>query len=352
MSTPVVFADTNFTAGNQIRAYQYIACNSYGFNDGLAFYEESPYNVKLASGDPTRNITFTTSTINTNAISTNQINGGIGVVNSIGGYTGAVGAVSRLGTITINQTTSNDLNFNVNNDLAINSLNTSVGIKDSGYLRDGTNSDGATGQVVTAIGGGTGTSWRWGPAGAGPTGSTGPTGPTGPTGSTGSTGTTGTTGATGPSMSWLAGIPSNGLFYNRVDVSVPVNTNTQLLSQSITVTSATAKILIIAQANTFLSNQNLFLYATIGRHTSATGTAAQNLAVPPPIAFTLATPIVNSISYRMWATVSGPSPHPATLVCNVVDTPGIGTWWYSLWVYSTGTSTAQNAFATILQVSP
>jgi hypothetical protein len=105
------------------------------------------------------------------------------------------------------------------------------------------------------------------------------------------------------------------------------------------------------QMTTFSSNQNLALYATIGRHTASTGTAAINLASAGG-ATTLATPIVNSLSYRMWSTQSSVAPYGTTAICNVVDTPGAGTWYYSFWVYSAGALTLQNAFATILQVSP
>jgi hypothetical protein len=153
-----------------------------------------------------------------------------------------------------------------------------------------------------------------------------------------------------PGMVLKSSFPSGG-YYSRVDVSIPVNTNIQLLSQSVTITSATAKVLIIAQANTFLNNQNLFLYATIGRHTASTGTGAINLANSSGTV-TLATGLNTTLSNRMWATASSVNPHVATLVCNVVDNPGVGTWWYSVWVYSTGTATAENAFATVLQVSP
>jgi hypothetical protein len=140
-------------------------------------------------------------------------------------------------------------------------------------------------------------------------------------------------------------------YYQRVDVAVPANTNAQLLSQSITITSATAKVLIIGQATAFMSAQNIFLLGTLGRHTASTGTGAINLARSGG-ATTLADGLNATVSNRMSATNSGPSPHVATVVCNVVDTPGIGTWWYSMWVWTNGTSSVQNAFATVLQVSP
>ena len=494
-----------------------------GFTNGAGFIATNASNVSLSSGSG--NMNFTTSTITADSINVPLINGATGMVNSIGGYTGDVGVVSRLNSITINQTTSNSLNFNVANDLSINSVTTSVGIKNSGYFQDITNSYGTPGQVITATGPVGSLQWKW-QTPAGPTGfyptltisslitstisattlagntlfngninnvatntlgrittpfltinnqanintlvvntatipsltvttgmgltnasliqtggfirtnqyvSTGQLivssingkvaltegagdieGVTSLNGgflvdalgnTTASTMTVGDTffastitadnllaqynidgnllnsitdvnAITGnincingyvstqsllvssindvayppTPNSWLNGIPSGGSYYSRVNISVPINTNTQLLSQSITVTSATAKIQIMAQGNTFISAQNLFLYATLGRHTASTGTGAINLSADGTV--TLASGMNATINNRMWATTSGPSPHPASFVCNVIDTPGIGTWWYSVWVYSTGTSTAQNTFLSITQVSP
>jgi hypothetical protein len=55
----------------------------------------------------------------------------------------------------------------------------------------------------------------------------------------------------------------------------------------------------------------------------------------------------------MWSTASSVNPFVASVVCSVIDTPGVGTWWYSMWVYIVnGTSANQNVFLSILQVAP
>jgi hypothetical protein len=157
-----------------------------------------------------------------------------------------------------------------------------------------------------------------------------------------------------PGSIWRSGIPANGSYYERVNIAVPVNTNTQLISQSVVVTSATARYMIVAQGNTLMSAQNIIVYATIARHTASTGTAAFNLAsFTTPTPNTMANAMNLTINNRMLATFSGPAPHPATIVCNVVDTPGVGTWWYSLWIYAVGgTSANQQVFLSIQQVAP
>ena len=157
-----------------------------------------------------------------------------------------------------------------------------------------------------------------------------------------------------PGSIWRSGIPANGSYYERVNVAVPQNANTQLISQSVVVTSPTARYMIVAQGNTFLSAQNLLFYATIARHTASTGTAALNLsAFTTPTPNTMANAMNLTINNRMWATSSAPAPHPASVVCNVIDTPGVGTWWYSLWVYVTsGTSANQQVHLSIMQVAP
>ena len=173
----------------------------------------------------------------------------------------------------------------------------------------------------------------------------------GATGPAGATGATGATGVTGQSLSWLNGVPT-GNFYDKIAVSVPPTTNTQLFSQSVNIPSATTKVLIISQGTALLNGANQTAYATLGRHTGPTGTAAINLAVEGGTG-TLATAINSGIDTRMWATVSSTSLFGTSVICNVVDTPGVvGTNWYSLWFYTSGTASAENVFMTILQVSP
>jgi hypothetical protein len=112
--------------------------------------------------------------------------------------------------------------------------------------------------------------------------------------------------------------------------------------------------MIVAQGNTLTNNVNQIVYATIARHTASTGTAALNLSgFTTPTPNTMANAMNTTINNRMWATASSLTPFPASVVCNVVDTPGVGTWWYSLWVYIVnGTSTSQQVFLSIQQVAP
>jgi hypothetical protein len=157
----------------------------------------------------------------------------------------------------------------------------------------------------------------------------------------------GATGATGPSVSYLNSVPTSGQFYESFGVGLSGNTNTQLTSQSVTITSSTAKVLITAQATLALNTVSP-IYATIGQYTSAgPNTATTNLARSG----VNMTTDISGPSNRLWGQAS--NNNQTTVSCSVIDTPGIGTWWYSLWVRTGGgTASAQYGTIIILQVAP
>jgi hypothetical protein len=62
--------------------------------------------------------------------------------------------------------------------------------------------------------------------------------------------------------------------------------------------------------------------------------------------------LLNTAPYRI-AAVLTPSGYNSTLPVSVVDTPGAGTFYYSLWTYaSLAGISAENVVLTVLQVSP
>ena len=178
--------------------------------------------------------------------------------------------------------------------------------------------------------------------GGGATGPTGPTGATGPTGPTGATGPTGPTGATGPAV-WLAGGE-----YADPNVAISPSTNTLITTQVITITSSTAKLLIMA-TYVAVANASAPFYMTIARSTSSP-TAANSINLTDRAAA-----LTNSIAgpgLSMWATQESSS--RVTANAYVVDTPGsAGTYYYSLWGRTTATivdSTAELASLSVIKV--
>jgi len=87
--------------------------------------------------------------------------------------------------------------------------------------------------------------------------------------------------------------------------------------------------------------------ATIGRAATAGG-AVTNLAN----ASSMTLPLNTGNGYRMYQ--NGSASGFAAFHVTVVDTPGIGTWYYSPWIYITavGTATVENTFFSIIQVAP
>jgi hypothetical protein len=141
---------------------------------------------------------------------------------------------------------------------------------------------------------------------------------------------------------WLAG----GTYANP-GVTFTASTNVLVRYASITTTSATAKVMI---------------FATFEATTTATGTVfltiARSAAIPTAANSTNlsdnASALTNSINgngLSMWGLAGNTS--RLTANANVVDTPGIGTWYYSIWGYDTASitsTTSELANLTILQI--
>ena len=161
-------------------------------------------------------------------------------------------------------------------------------------------------------------------------------------------------------MSWLNGDPESGSFYNCFGTAgatggipiTPAYAIIQLISKSVNVSSSSTKLLIMAQVVVSLSATSV-IYATIGRSNESSGTGAINLANPNGTTYmsTSGISIINNHMSGQRGSLNGMNQSSSLFI---VDTPGSGTWWYSVWICSTvaPAATARNGTLTILQVTP
>jgi len=136
--------------------------------------------------------------------------------------------------------------------------------------------------------------------------------------------------------------------YANPNVTFPASTNTLIRYASVTITSATAKIMVFGTFEGTTTATGT-MYMTIAR-SSAIPTAANSTNLSDRTSA-----MTNSISgngLSMWGLQSNTT--RLTANANVVDTPGIGTWYYSVWGLDTqpitGT-TSELANLTILDVT-
>jgi hypothetical protein len=177
----------------------------------------------------------------------------------------------------------------------------------------------------------------------------GATGASGASGATGLTGNVGATGQTGPTLapSWLSG----GQFSNP-NVTFANQTNTLITSQSVTSSSASAKLLIMGSFTATSAASALF-YFTFGRTAGATGTPPQSNTVNLSDRSSNLSVNIAGNGLSMWRAQSSSSSF--TAYASVVDTPGPGNYTYSAWGRTAAASgitdtTAELSNLTILQV--
>jgi hypothetical protein len=125
------------------------------------------------------------------------------------------------------------------------------------------------------------------------------------------------------------------------------NTNIYVTSQSITTTTTTAKLLIMAHftATSVAASQ---FYGTIARST-ASPIASNSTNLSNNASMTIA---INTVPSHMGSVYISASGQTESIAITVVDTPGsAGTYYYSIWCYNSGgTITTENVMLTILQV--
>ena len=199
------------------------------------------------------------------------------------------------------------------------------------YFRDSTNSHVHTTLTANLATGPTGST---GPTG--PTGSTGPTGYTGPIG-TGPTGPTGSTGSTGPnSINFLGGISTVSSY----TINFTLNTPVAVFCLGSYTLSQTETVFISARISFTIANNNSSYYFTICRSTTqiAQGitltTGVTNIVTNLQLSQLLVSSIIDTIPGH-----NAIKNHVATINGSIIDTPGAGTYYYSIWMQSDHTNT-------------
>jgi hypothetical protein len=220
-----------------------------------------------------------------------------------------------------------------------------------------TGNSGATGSTGnTGPTGSTGNSGATGSTGnTGPTGITGRTGPTGVSGATGSTGATGTIGPTGPagtasSLSYAAG---NFPYANSTSMLTTALLATQTAIYRVGPVTATATSVFMVTTNLCFISQDSNIQITVGRATSLANSVIQanNTNIVSNVAG-LTLP-VTSPSYYMAAFPGGFLNNGAVNINGfALDSPGAGTFYYTLWASDAGhhTYSDMTAVLTVLTV--
>jgi hypothetical protein len=220
---------------------------------------------------------------------------------------------------------------------------------------DGSNISGISGQVLSSSG--TGIQWITPPYGpTGLQGTTGPTGLQGTTGPTGLQGTTGPTGSNGSMLSFVGGnigyTTTNGSINGAGTVTNGNGTITRIsISNPITVTSATAKYFISSNICFQFNNGNMIVQTTVGRSTTNNASFANSV--------NLVNGVTGASPFTTFMTSIGPmgdtnNNNNCNLSGNIVDMPGLGTYYYSLWGYVSPNNASIsniNSQLTVLQVS-
>jgi len=226
-----------------------------------------------------------------------------------------------------------------------------------------TGSSGSTGPTgITGSSGSTGATGRTGSTGitgssgsTGPTGITGSSGPTGNTGATGFTGSTGSTGSTGP-----AGI-SSSLSYAAGNYpyaySTALLTNTLLATQTaiyrVGPITATASSIFMVTTNLCFISKDTAIQITVGRATSlANSTVAANNTNIVSNIVGLTLPLTTPPYYMAAFPQGGSNNRSVNINGFALDSPGAGTFYYTLWACDAGfhTYADMTAFLAVLAV--
>lgn len=209
----------------------------------------------------------------------------------------------------------------------------------SSSLSSFTGSTGTTGPT-----GPTGPTGRTGPAGidgySTNTGSTGYTGYTGPQGLQGNTGFTGPTGPIGAGLSYSLGnspyVSGGSLITTTIGT-----TQTRVYEVGPVITSASTKFIITANSCFTAINHEVEL--TVGRATTSGATAANSTNITSNTA-PLVLPAPTTCYYMAaWPIVPSANGHSVNLNGFAIDTPGAGTFYYTIWM----SSAQSNNYSTI-----
>ena len=187
-------------------------------------------------------------------------------------------------------------------------------------------STGVTGPVYSLILGRTGVT--------GPTGATGTTGApsvtTGPTGVTGPTGAaSATTGPTGPSLSYAAG---NNPYASITSITIGT-TQTRVYEIGPITSLSTTKFMLMANA-CFIGNKQ-GVQMTVGRATTtgAVNTSSTNIVSG---ASSVVLPATSPSYYIAALAQQGDSDSSLNISGFAIDSPGAGTFYYTIWMQSSG----------------
>jgi hypothetical protein len=169
----------------------------------------------------------------------------------------------------------------------------------------------------------------------------------GATGATGATGTTGATGATGLSISYALGnsvyAPSVSLLTTTVGTA-----QTAIYQVGPITTTATTKLMVMATSS-YTSNKH-GVQLTVGRATTSGATAAASTNIVSNAALVL--PAATTAYYMAaWPAMNDGS-NPVNLNGFALDSPGAGTFYYTIWMSSSASHnyTTMAAALTVLKV--
>jgi hypothetical protein len=167
------------------------------------------------------------------------------------------------------------------------------------------------------------------------------------TGPTGSTGPTGQTGPTGPSISYQLG--NNPYAASGSLITTTIGTaQTRIYQVGPITTTASTKLLIMANASFISSDKQVSM--TVGRATTSGATAANSTNIvsgTSPVTLPTTSP-----SYYM-AAVSHGNNIQANVNGFAIDAPGAGTFYYTIWMSSSGSHNYSDmtAVLTALQIT-
>jgi len=171
------------------------------------------------------------------------------------------------------------------------------------------------------------------------------------TGPTGEIGHTGTTGSTGPSLSYVAGnepYVTGGSLYTTTIAA----TATAVYEIGPITTLATTKLLLMA--NVCLINGNHSLVMTVGRATTSAASIANSSNIVADASMWTNPPTSPSYYMAAFAAANQADGKATNLSGFSIDTPGAGTFYYTIWMSSSTSHTyaGMTASLTALSIMP
>jgi hypothetical protein len=198
---------------------------------------------------------------------------------------------------------------------------------------------GATGPGITGATGPGGATGATGLGATGPGGATGRTGATGP-GITGATGPGGATGATGPGITGATGPSSAGTSYvagnepyaisGTLTTTTVGTTQTRIYEVGPVTALAATKFLAMVNVSFVATNDRVEL--TVGRATTSGATATTSTNIVSNVS-PLVLPVTTTAYYIAALASQGDlNGEPTNLSGFALDTPGAGTFYYTIWM--------------------